>query len=387
MKLLNENDGWIAGAGKVLTTTDAGAHWRDVTPPASKTLDGAPTLPIQSGSGSVSAYFLDRETAWVLTVDPNSSADSVAIVWLTADGGRTWSQGSFPRFDEYNWPDRAGITFADRLHGWIAFVVADSIPSETYLLRTSDGGHTWSGGPASDGPAGPSILASSEQNLWTVGGSRLELPVLYSSRDSGLTFGAVKMPLPAEIPPDTEPDYYLPVFEDSQTGYEMVLYAGGFDAGSAVALFATQDSGRTWHLDRMVSHVPNLSAPQVLTATVAAGTWMFASAPGGGQPQLLKLPRGSGIADDTVVHLGHFVERYSCPLTFASADVGWVGCNGKLYSTRDGGTDWTEITPHLRDGFLTLEPVTPPRVMRLRTHAWRGGSPMRSPDPTLGGGN
>jgi photosystem II stability/assembly factor-like uncharacterized protein len=160
--MIDGTNGWgQTASGHLVRTADGGATWLDVTP-----LDNA------------LFFFADAQNAWASRIGQSSPMD-----WETADGGATWDPSStsidpqdtalrsFPLADApffldestgwrvsesqlqktadggltwtkvaaVGWPS-AQLSFVDESHGWAA--VSDG---ETFmLLRTTDGGRTWS---------------------------------------------------------------------------------------------------------------------------------------------------------------------------------------------------------------------------------------------------
>src|ERR1019366_3192880 len=151
----------------------------------------------------------------------------------------------------------------------------------------------------------------------------------------------------------------LPVFSDRLHGYEVVTYSG---PKSAAVLFATQDGGRTWTPDRILSNLAENSVGDVSRSTVAGSIWMFSFGPRSNQPALLKLLPKSGVTDAAGLRLNN----YTCSLSFLSPEDGWRNCSGKLQSTGDGGDTWADITPRVHNGVLTVDPITP-KITRIST--------------------
>jgi len=123
--------GWAIGgldifADHVLRTIDAGLTWRDVSPPALRSLSN----PLER----TSSYFFNGDNAWVVYNDSPK-------VWRTSDGGQTWeaSQIEFPQSRS----DR--LQFTNPEHGWLLRHVESGMGNEyVALFRTLDGGLSWS---------------------------------------------------------------------------------------------------------------------------------------------------------------------------------------------------------------------------------------------------
>ena len=89
--MMDAATGWAAGGvnddrAHILTTSNGGETWRDVTPPEPVT-ENASIL-------AVAAFFLDADTGWAaFQRAPTAEGFLAPIVWRTTDRGETWVQG------------------------------------------------------------------------------------------------------------------------------------------------------------------------------------------------------------------------------------------------------------------------------------------------------
>jgi photosystem II stability/assembly factor-like uncharacterized protein len=352
-KLLNPSTGWVSTGNRLLFTTDNGAHWKDISP----------SNPNQDRYSDV--FFLDADTGWVLLsghpregecgVGDRSESDWAFHVASTVDGGKTWNEthikmpscdlGSFgPSLN-----DNGNLTFADKHHGWLILEhESGSAFSFGSLFATSDGGRTWHKSNDNPGFYGD-IRAFPNGDVWAVDGNNVKLAV---SHKGGNGFENVSLSNPKEYGPDRQPLYALPVFEDTLHGYVAGTYRRINGTKSTAVLFETGDGGRTWKPDRMLS---NLVQGETVATTVADSTWILPFAPQGSLPTLVKLRPNDRITAPDHKKSGDF---RSCKLSLSTQDEGWMNCSGKLSSTVDGGSTWTEIAPRTRNGVLTTDPVT-----------------------------
>jgi photosystem II stability/assembly factor-like uncharacterized protein len=356
-KLLTSGTGWVSTGNRLLLTTDNGAHWKDISPPV-------PDLPDPRENKFSGVFFLDSNTGWLLyaTNTGETNADGQPYGYdihlaSTTDGGANWNTVSqLPRLNP--WADLTGggnVAFSDKLHGWADLgVIRGGV-----LFATSDGGRTWQR-PKGDPQAGVDIVALTDKDIWFAGGPD---ELLYVTHDGGNTVEEVSLPNPPEIGPEDYPIYGLPVFTDSLNGYEVVNYRSPLGSKSAAAFFATQNGGRTWKSDRVLS---NLVENEIVNSAVAGSTWILPFAPQGALPTLLKLRPNEMIAAPDHKTSGDFRR---CSLSFFTADEGWMSCSGKLSSTIDGGSSWTEIIPGVRNGVLTTDPVTPTQSIPIQKKA------------------
>jgi len=262
VQLLGPGTGWAASGGRLLWTTDNGAHWKDISPPN----------PNIDGYADVS--FVDEETGWVLLVgEPregecadgdNSESDSAFHLAATVDGGQSWTEthvkvstcdsGDFgPALS-----GSASMTFTDKLHGWIMLEhQSGSAFSFGSLLATSNGGRTWHETKGYPGFYGE-IRAFPNGTLWAAKG-RSGDDELAVSRNGGGSFEDVTLSVPHDILPAADATYGLPAFPEKQNklhGYESVRFDGPEGTASAAILFETHDGGRTWTPDRAISNLP-----------------------------------------------------------------------------------------------------------------------------------
>ncbi len=209
----DERHGWAVGAtGVIVRTTDAGETWRPQTAARLDPLGGG-ELPLDSHLLGVSA--VGPSEAWAV--------GDFGIVLHTADGER-WQPVSIPPeiFTDGNTPERIwnAVHFADARRGWIAGEFGT-------VLRTEDGGATW---------LGPAELRGVDRELYLFGiaerGGTLAVSGLAGrvlvSEDGGASFESRSI--------------------ETSAG----LFAVEIDASHAIAagdrgvLYHSTDAGRTW---------------------------------------------------------------------------------------------------------------------------------------------
>lgn len=131
--------------------------------------------------------------------------------------------------------------------------------------------------------------------------------------------------------------YDLPVFNTPEHGYLSVTYPG------VVVLFATNDGGRTWKADRMLTGLPEHSMGSKVASAIADSTWITGTAPGKSMPHLRKIEAGANIVDTAMP-----APEASgvLQMSFISASQGWVlNSESQLLSTNDAGATWADISP------------------------------------------
>jgi len=82
---------------------------------------------------------VDLEHAWVLAT--TATAPARWSIFRTVNGGETWTQAQI-----HEQSDNAAVTFVDQTHGWVQLsrMSSDHLANQLTLLRTQDGGRTWS---------------------------------------------------------------------------------------------------------------------------------------------------------------------------------------------------------------------------------------------------
>jgi photosystem II stability/assembly factor-like uncharacterized protein len=236
---VDESRGWaVGGKGALLATSDGGEHWEQRRRPVEDTLH--------------EIVFTDASTGWIVCersiFAPMAKEESVSYLLKTADGGESWTRVDVTRGEDVD-IKLAGLRFADAEHGWV-------YGEQGVLYATSDGGRTW---------------------------VRQRVPTRH------LLLGGA--------------------FADAQHGW---LSGGG------LTLLRTEDGGENWRAGTL--YIP-LSDPQRVSAPPRAAVKSSEAAPhaAAALPASLRLNA----------------------VFFAGSEAGWaVGANGVIYFTADGGRSW-----------------------------------------------
>jgi photosystem II stability/assembly factor-like uncharacterized protein len=253
-------------------------------------------------------FFQDAETGWLVCersiFKPMAKEESVSYLLKTKDGGGTWSRVEVTRGADVDLK-LAGLRFADREHGWVYGEMGA-------LFFTGDGGATWSRQrvPTRHLLLGASFLDA--QTGWLSGGG---LTVLKTS-DGGATWRPGTVFLPAGGASAQRPNESVRVeteqweSETRQVGgrrLNAVWFATperGWAVGAEGVIVATTDGGRTWR------------------------------------------PQASGVGDDLY------------DVKFFDEAEGWaVGRGGALLHTTDGGRTWADskrVTTHALERLFTV---------------------------------
>lgn len=354
--MLDRNTGWgigqLAGSPSdlLLLTGDGGRTWQNRTPRIV-----LQTLPPQGYT--LTAFFGPAGRAWALfTVREAEGLPAEGLeVWRTTDFGQTWQPGKPLPLErlpaEYFIPVQFG--FLDSGHGWLmARLGAGMSHDYVAVFLTADGGQTWQ--RVLDPLRTPDLMPcqktglafTSPQEGWLTGDCPGLLPTLflYITRDGGLTWQPVTLPVPPGQPAD------LFAGEMAGCGLTGIPYAGEsgvsvvvrclpYTGGKASAWFYAAKEGVNFFSNPLPQpyggfHFLNLregwfiGAPdtdaatsgEIYRTTDAGSTWRF------------------------VLSTGWQGTPY-----FLDADNGWViaraGEKSALVRTTNGGLLWEEILP------------------------------------------
>jgi photosystem II stability/assembly factor-like uncharacterized protein len=249
---------WAVQGSYFLTSTDNGVTWR------------AGTFPSPGGFVAVEQVFVfDPDHAWAITSNGmNGGLASPAapgqlfVVNRTSNGGRTWQSTTVS--GDYRC-DAATISFVDAGRGFIMCsygstagpngqnneVRTQATRGSGMVLRTDDGGATWSVAGSATG-LGSQFTASDANTLWSApdsGSSDLTGVSLMVSRDAGQTWSTVNLPgmYADPIPGPVALGVDGPVFWDAADGAIAIgVYEYNSGTEPAVWFYRTSDAGRSW---------------------------------------------------------------------------------------------------------------------------------------------
>lgn len=229
---VSEKVAWASGArGTVLRTVDGGRVWQALAVPGAEALD---FRDIDAMSDRV---------AYVLSIG-NGPASRI---YKTEDGGQTWAlqfQNEDPKafFDAMAfWDDQRGIAFSDSVDG--RFVI----------IRTVDGGRTWTRIPTASLPpalenegafaaSGTNVAVYGKAHVWIGTGAAARSRVLHSA-DAGATWTIADTPLAA----GASSGIYSIAFRDARHG---LVVGGDYNKETEAVNNAamTSDGGKSWKL-------------------------------------------------------------------------------------------------------------------------------------------
>ncbi len=295
---------WASGTrGRVIRTTDGGRTW------IADTVAGATALDLRA----VAALGAGR--AWAMSA---GQAESGAAQIFRTDDGAHWST-QFVTRDSGVFLD--AIAFWDDTHG---IAIGDPVAGKLYILRTDDGGTTWSRvatdgappvlqGEASFAASGTCLAVQGTSNVWiaTGGGARARV---FRSSDRGRTWTVADTPIHAG---NASSGAFSVAFDDAVHGV-----AVGGDYAKPKELVAnvavTSDGGKSWRPAKGPAPAGYMSAVAYVPGTngrslVAVGLAGSAQSLDGGE---------SWTMVDTVAYNS---------VAFASRDAGWAaGPRGRI---------------------------------------------------------
>lgn len=342
-QVLTPTAGWVRTGTRLLTTTDSGGNWTDVTP-----------------SGSISSlatvFFLNSSQAWAVarSSQVNMAADLVPLVLFTSsDGGRHWSSRPMIATQRLDGEGPVYLIFADEQRGWLV-VDQGSHAGFMYFtgFKTVDGGRTWVA--ASYPQSAPVRFVNSVDGF--SGGEEADRGV-FVTHDAGQTWASLILP---QAPGTTFPAVpQPPVFTSDLDG----VLAGEVSDSSgdipAVAFYTTSDGGRSWRFAASVAN-PDPRASAITGKVIDGKDWLVALPP---QRASGSLP--SGVLQLKVSHdsgrtwqwLPTFFSGWVRGFSFRGS-TGWAiitegGCHGiktdcysttGLFETIDFGAHWTQLT-------------------------------------------
>ncbi len=333
MKLLTAQTGWAQSESHLYWTSDGGAHWKDIAPSMSSNL--------KEFIGGI--FFLDTSTGWVLLSYANDNGEQQFRLASTSDAGATWSSSPIKlpwkrHADDFD--GGADVFFLDELHGWVNLQLSHGLtPPGAHLLATQDGGKSWNTTKGEPGWAGTSMCFFNETDGVLAGGGT-DRTELWLTHDASKIWQRLKLKVPPDAAPADLPAYGEPICKDARRGFLPVTFSGGDGSPSALVLFATDDGGRSWRADRVLSNLDETSfggkvPAAVVDSVLIAATWSR------GKVTLATTAPSGDVRRTTL--LGPFKDVRD--LNFADSLHGWVTTSNGMFSTGDGGASWTDITP------------------------------------------
>ena len=222
-------------AVELFQTSDGGAIWTSVfhdEPGQPGSSDSLPLAGIKNGM-----TFIDANTGWVTST---SSVDGEIFLYVTHDGGLSWSQQRLPLpagYQGYHYQPQAPVFFGQ--DGFLPLKIYLPGSTALTLYGTHNGGLTWSGDPANANMViQPGLLTLADPiHIWCWDGGR----ALSFSIDGAQTWKNVTPSL--DLSGNLEQLQFVPASDGGFTGWALSRVN---DAGQSL-LYRTKDSV-TWTL-------------------------------------------------------------------------------------------------------------------------------------------
>jgi photosystem II stability/assembly factor-like uncharacterized protein len=280
----------------------------------------------------------------------------------TNDGGITWYDVTPPDLDEVG--SSVETFILDKDHAWVQKPDFNNFPNNGILYHTADGGLTWS---ISSTPfSGGDLSFIDEQDGWMLAdlgvGAGSNAVAVFQTRDGGATWTERY----SNDPNNPEAGDSLPlgglksdlVPINMQTAWVGgVIYAPG-----TVYLFRTDDGGRNW----IPVNLPLPDGAENVELGIDRDQMQFVSAQDG-----FLVVRMSGDSTQTAVYVtkdGGDTWTLTPTLIPEAGDSDFLSAaeaiiyNGEqFYVTRDAARTWTTVSPDIvfGDSFLTMDFVNP----------------------------
>jgi len=345
--MVNTAEGWGISGSYILTTSDGGETWHEVTPPE--------PIPVDSFAPAYGTFY-DEKTAWVIYCnDPSLTSDpftagcvtpSDTSVWSTTDGGETWT-ASPPLFHNVNaeltWAEFATV---DSTTGWMMIrgvYVGAGTHYVAELFQTVDG-VTWDSLDGDEGVDYTGMVFADENSGWltwqTTGAYAAAPPEYAVTDDGGYNWETRDLPPPDDAPDlFTQYDYCEPYQPNLLSAQSVRLLVACFDYYDPPRefisyLYNSDDAGKSWNILPLPEKV-NASGYTLIffdgENCLLLGREMYQSDDGGETWELIK----------TVNWDGQF--------SFIDDQNGWAVARNEgelaLVQTEDGGRIWSKLSP------------------------------------------
>ncbi len=233
VSVVSDQVAWASGSQSTcLRTTDGGLSWKRLVVPDAEGLDFR------------DVHAFDEKSACLLSI----GSGELSRIYRTEDGGATWTL-------RHRNTDPNG--FLDAIAFWngsSGIALGDPVDGRFVILRTSDGGHSWTKIPDSGMPlalpgegafaaSGTCLITSGKDHAWfgTGGGKAARI---FRSEDGGKTWAVSETPLRAGI---ASAGVFSIAFRDSLHGLAVGGdYKSPEDPTGNFAI--TTDGGVTWNV-------------------------------------------------------------------------------------------------------------------------------------------
>lgn len=376
MQFASPTFGWMAMAagaapvpGGLLVTRDGGHTWKNVgqklgwsiqyaqllsgnvgfavggmggTPFLVRTVDGGRTFSqlLPAVAPTTDMRMVNRSIGFGV-----GTASNPLALLTTRDGGSTWSRvADLPGQGYSAGPGPQAVAFSSPEDGWAVALSNNSSSQGLQLLRTSDGGKTWTAGATDRVPYTAILPQYPYVQRYPDGSGILEVSTFPEIQLARVLQNGAKIAPMQSIPgtPGTWPEISFATPED---GFVAVSNPGTGKSGSTagVEIYSTTDGGKTWRKSAGPS-LPIFGLSFVtpdLGYAIAMENPYFSSQ----QPVLLRTEDGGrtwtktgGALPGTLMPIGNDVR-----IDFVSKTRGYLLFQNGAYVTTDGGSSFRPL--------------------------------------------
>ena len=358
---------WASSGTGLFVSTDDGTSWRTVTPPNLADQDVAGRMTGVDAVGTSNLWVVLEDVIGLVPFSQSTDgSDRGEGIDRSTDGGRTWTFTPLP-----NCLQRCGpiqLSFVDAEHGFAT--VSSSSGGEPELFVTHDGGVTWSrasappdlGSVVIGGPSAvPQLLFTSATEGWAVTGPPVAYRAhitnfggrLYRTTDGGSSW-SVAPGLPKGV------SFSLPTFVGPHDG--VVLGDATTTARRAPSVYVTDNGGMTWSrrslptLERVSDSAGFYDDGGSLASrfsAVSADQWLIDlgqkvyRTTDGGRRWTTFVPMQEWSTAAAAFSSPNFgvaaVLPLSCMTPASSPQRPATSCSTTLVVTHDGGHDWAPV--------------------------------------------
>ncbi len=304
-------------------------------------------------------HMFDAQRGWGWSQDSGGNSR----LMITQDGGVTWVDRS-PHSYAYG---RQGAWFLDPDHAWLP--TFDTAANKAGLVRTSDGGETWSEATGANGPYSSYKFQTPNDGIADTAdvGAGNAYVRFFATHDGGMTWGVVPLTPPRPEPSLPEGTLHIcNICGDTASLFlpnRLIITHGDLagDPQGAVRLTVSMELGKTWTDLKLP-----MPSPTYAGAAVAPDAPVFFDDQHGVLPvHIFKTQDGTNYAYRVLAlyltsdggrtwttgpNAAQDVVTYESALDVLSMTDAVVRCGSSLCVTSDAGQTWSTVKPDIDFG-------------------------------------